>query len=135
MHDTEIRQKIVDRVLARRGRYHLFDSLDPAETALVVIDMQGTFVAPDSPAEVPSSRGIVVWKIADGFRGVQALCPHQEVSLMEATLMRDDTMIRCHRHNFIFRLDNGNGVNCRGLTMKVYEIRETNGKLEALVPS
>ena len=59
MHDTEIRQEIVDRVLARRGRYHLFDSLDPAETALVIIDMQGTFVAPDSPAEVPSSRGIV----------------------------------------------------------------------------
>lgn len=59
MHDTEIRQEIVDRVLARRGRYHLFDSLDPAKTALVVIDMQGTFVEPGSPAEVPSSRGIV----------------------------------------------------------------------------
>jgi len=59
MHDTEIRQEIVDRVLARRGRYHLFDRLDPAKTALLVIDMQGTFVEPGSPAEVPSSRGIV----------------------------------------------------------------------------
>ena len=59
MHSIEIRQEIVDRVLARRGRYHLFDSLDPAETALVVIDMQATFVAPESPSEVPASRGIV----------------------------------------------------------------------------
>lgn len=59
MHNIEIRQEIVDRVLARRGRYHLFDSLNPAETALVVIDMQETFVAPESPAEVPASRGIV----------------------------------------------------------------------------
>ena len=59
MHDVEIRSEIVDRVLARRGRFHLFDSLDPAETALVVIDMQGTFVEPGSPAEVPVSRGIV----------------------------------------------------------------------------
>ena len=59
MHSIGIRQEIVDRVLARRGRYHLFDSLDPAETALLVIDMQATFVAPDSPAEVPASRGIV----------------------------------------------------------------------------
>ncbi len=59
MHSIEIRQEIVDRVLARRGRYHLFDSLDPVETALVVIDMQATFVAPESPAEVPASRGIV----------------------------------------------------------------------------
>ena len=34
MHDVEIRQEIVDRVLARRNRYHLFESLDPAATAL-----------------------------------------------------------------------------------------------------
>ena len=59
MHNVEIRQEIIDRVLARRGRVHLFDSLDPQKTALVIIDMQGTFVEPGSPAEVPSSRGII----------------------------------------------------------------------------
>ncbi len=59
MHHVDIRKEIVDRVLARRGRYHLFDKFNAAETALVVIDMQPTFVAPDSPAEVPASRGIV----------------------------------------------------------------------------
>jgi len=72
MHDVEIRQEIVDRVLARRGRYHLFDSLNPAETALVVIDMQGTFVEPGSPAEVPTSRGIVdpINKLGDEARAL-----------------------------------------------------------------
>lgn len=59
MHNVDIRPEIVDRVLARRGRYHLFDKLDPRKTALVVIDMQGTFVAPGSPAEVPVARDIV----------------------------------------------------------------------------
>jgi ureidoacrylate peracid hydrolase len=59
MHEVGIRQEIIDRVMARRGRFHLFDNLDPAETALVVIDMQRTFVEPGSPAEVPTSRGIV----------------------------------------------------------------------------
>lgn len=59
MHDVEIRQEIVDRVLARRRRYHLFDSLDPKRTALVIIDMQSAFVEAGSPAEVPASRGIV----------------------------------------------------------------------------
>jgi ureidoacrylate peracid hydrolase len=59
MHDIEIRQEIIDRVLARRGRLHIFDHFKPAETALVVIDMQATFVAPGSPVEVPASRGIV----------------------------------------------------------------------------
>ena len=59
MHSVTVRKEIADRVLKRRGRYHLFDRLDPARTALIVIDMQNTFCAPGSPAEVPSTRGIV----------------------------------------------------------------------------
>ena len=59
MHSVTVRQEIVDRVLKRRGRYHLFDRLDPARTALVVIDMQTAFCAPGGPAEVPGSRDIV----------------------------------------------------------------------------
>ena len=59
MHPVSVRKEIADRVLARRGRYHLFDRLDPSRTALIVIDMQSTFCAPGSPAEVPASRDIV----------------------------------------------------------------------------
>ncbi len=59
MHNVSIRPEIVARVMARRGRVHWFDTLDPASTALVVIDMQSTFCAPGGPAEVPTSRGIV----------------------------------------------------------------------------
>lgn len=59
MHKVSIRQSIVDRVLARRGRYHWFDRLDPRRTALVIIDMQDTFCAPGAPGEVQQSRGIV----------------------------------------------------------------------------
>jgi ureidoacrylate peracid hydrolase len=59
MHSVTVRKEIADRVLQRRGRYHLFDRLDPARTALIVIDMQNTFCAPGAPAEVPAARGIV----------------------------------------------------------------------------
>jgi ureidoacrylate peracid hydrolase len=59
MHNVTVRQEIVDRVLQRRGRYHLYDRLDPARTALVVIDMQSTFCAPGGPAEVAVARTIV----------------------------------------------------------------------------
>jgi ureidoacrylate peracid hydrolase len=59
MHSVTVRREIADRVLQRRGRYHLFDRLDPARTALIVIDMQTAFCAPGAPAEVPASRGIV----------------------------------------------------------------------------
>ncbi len=59
MHTVGIRPHIVDRVIARRGKLHWFDSIDPKRTALVVIDMQSTFCEPGSPAEVAPSRGIV----------------------------------------------------------------------------
>ena len=59
MHNTNIRREILDRVLARRGRIHWFDTLDPAKTAVLIIDMQETFCAPGGPAEVPCARTIV----------------------------------------------------------------------------
>jgi ureidoacrylate peracid hydrolase len=59
MHQVGVRQEIIDRVLARRGRYHWFDRLDAQKTALLVIDMQEAFCAPGSPAEVPVARNIV----------------------------------------------------------------------------
>jgi ureidoacrylate peracid hydrolase len=59
MHPVKIRKEIADRVLQRRGRFHLFDRLDPARTALLVIDMQEAFCAPGGPAQVPVSRSIV----------------------------------------------------------------------------
>jgi ureidoacrylate peracid hydrolase len=59
VHQVSIRQEIVDRVIARRGRLHWFDTLDPRTTAFLAIDMQHTFCAPGSPAEVAGAREIV----------------------------------------------------------------------------
>ena len=75
MNNTGIRQEIIDRVLARRGKLHLFDRFVPEETALVVIDMQPTFVAPDAPAEVPPARGIVatIQRLANAMRPLGVL--------------------------------------------------------------
>jgi ureidoacrylate peracid hydrolase len=46
MHTLSIPQSVVDRVVARRGREHVHDMLDPARTALVVVDMQNAFMLP-----------------------------------------------------------------------------------------
>ena len=59
MHRLGLRPEIVERVTARRGRLHLYDSLDPSRTALLVIDMQNAFLAPGAPIEVPEARSIV----------------------------------------------------------------------------
>ena len=46
MHRLSIPQSVVDRVVARRGREHVHEVLDPARTALVVVDMQNAFMLP-----------------------------------------------------------------------------------------
>ncbi|MBX9758440.1 MAG: cysteine hydrolase [Beijerinckiaceae bacterium] len=70
MTDAPIRQHIIDRVIARKGRLHWFDALDARSTALIVIDMQETFCAPGAPAEVAASRDIVpaINALANGLR-------------------------------------------------------------------
>jgi ureidoacrylate peracid hydrolase len=46
MHKVVIPQSIVDRVIARHGREHVYEDLDPRRTALVVVDMQNAFMLP-----------------------------------------------------------------------------------------
>ncbi len=46
MHTLSIPQSVVERVIARRGREHIYENLDPARTALVVVDMQNAFMLP-----------------------------------------------------------------------------------------
>ena len=56
MHDVRLSPEMVARVMTRRGgRLHAFDRLDPARTALLVIDMQNVWVKPGMPAYTPDT--------------------------------------------------------------------------------
>jgi ureidoacrylate peracid hydrolase len=46
MHATTIPQYLKDRVVARRGKEHIFDDLKASETALIVVDLQNAFMLP-----------------------------------------------------------------------------------------
>ena len=60
MHKVAIPQTVIDRVTARRGREHVYDDLDPACTALIVVDMQNAFMLPGVAfAEVKAAPEIV----------------------------------------------------------------------------
>lgn len=59
MQDVVFPPAFIDNILARRGRLHVFDSLVPRRSALLVIDMQNAWVEPGAPWEVPSARAIV----------------------------------------------------------------------------
>jgi ureidoacrylate peracid hydrolase len=59
MHRYVVSDAVKERLLCRRGTLHSHDSINPACTALVVVDMQNHFVAEGFPAEIPVSREIV----------------------------------------------------------------------------
>jgi ureidoacrylate peracid hydrolase len=71
MHTIEIAPELIERLTKERGgKLHVFDTIDPARTAHVVIDMQNGFLEPGAPVEVPFARAIVphVNAISDAVR-------------------------------------------------------------------
>ncbi|MEJ1978016.1 MAG: cysteine hydrolase [Acetobacteraceae bacterium] len=60
MNGVTLPQSVIDRVVARRGTEHPFARLDPARTALVVVDMQNAFMDDAvGHAVCPAARDIV----------------------------------------------------------------------------
>lgn len=59
MHTLSIPAELTERVIRRSGRAHPFDTMEPAKTALIVIDMQNYFMKPGFLGEVPMARQIV----------------------------------------------------------------------------
>jgi hypothetical protein len=50
-HPSGIPEKIVNKVVTRRGRLHAFETVNPQSTALVVIDLDAATVPGDSAAK------------------------------------------------------------------------------------
>jgi toluene monooxygenase system ferredoxin subunit len=109
------------------------ESAAPAATWQAVPDLVPAAASWPVEATV-AGLALLIFKTKDGYRACEPLCPHQKVPLKSGTLMSGETMIRCSRHNFIFRLTDGVGVNCVGLRLKVYPARERDGRIEVAIP-
>ncbi len=60
MHDIKMSAQVIESVKRRRGgRLRAFDSIDPARTAHVIVDLQNGFMAEGAVLEVPVAREIV----------------------------------------------------------------------------
>lgn len=70
MHKFELPQEFVDRVTRRQGRPHTCETLDPAKTALVIVDMQNYYMATGQQAACPVAQRIVpnVNRLAETLR-------------------------------------------------------------------
>jgi ureidoacrylate peracid hydrolase len=72
MHDLSIPKSIVDRVIERRGREHVYDGLDPKKCALVVVDMQNAFMLPGVAHSLCPMAEMIVPNINRLARAVRA---------------------------------------------------------------
>jgi nicotinamidase-related amidase len=54
-----INPAIIDRVIARRGRLHAYETLEADKTALVIIDLQNYFMKPGFRSAVEAAQHIV----------------------------------------------------------------------------
>ena len=59
MHKIDIPAEIVARAMRARGRDHIFERIDAARTAHIVVDLQNGFMAEGAAVEVPTAREIV----------------------------------------------------------------------------
>jgi ureidoacrylate peracid hydrolase len=86
MHPVTLPAEIVERVVARRGRLHPFESLSPRRTALVVIDMQNAFCAPGAAIEVPVARSIArtINRLAAAIRSSGGLVVWVQMTIKDA---------------------------------------------------
>jgi nitrite reductase/ring-hydroxylating ferredoxin subunit len=82
-----------------------------------------------------NGESVVVFQTQHGLRGVEKACPHQGASWMMGELISDETMLRCPLHSFTFRLRDGKGVNCPGLKIKVFDVKEEADQLYIRLPA
>jgi ureidoacrylate peracid hydrolase len=59
VHKIDIPEDILARALRARGRDHIFERIDAARTAHIVVDLQNGFMAEGAAVEVPAAREIV----------------------------------------------------------------------------
>ena len=75
MNNFQMPQHVIDRVMEKRGRLNVFESLEPAKTAFLIVDMQNFFVNGVQPCldimpninrlakSVRTSGGLVAWVV------------------------------------------------------------------------
>lgn len=61
---------VIERVMAKRGRLHVFETLDPAKTAFAIMDMQNAFVKGKVKAETAIAIMPAINRLAQSVRAL-----------------------------------------------------------------
>lgn len=90
MHQVKIPASVVERVVARRGREHVYADFDPTRTALVVVDLQNAFMMPGvahSPCQEALDIVPNVNRIARGLRAAGGAVVWIQTAFTEESLV------------------------------------------------
>jgi nitrite reductase/ring-hydroxylating ferredoxin subunit len=80
-----------------------------------------------------AGRALVVIRAGDAFVVLDRACPHQEGDLAAGRLVGNT--LKCPLHGYMFSLQNGRGLNCRGYSARQYAAQVTDGVLEICLQS
>jgi len=89
MHKISIPQSVIDHIIHARGREHVFETFDPAKTALLVVDMQNGFMMEEVGHSVcPMAREIVpnINRLAGALRNAGGMVVWIQNAATEETL-------------------------------------------------
>ena len=101
------------------GEWHDLREIDAGESEFPV-------------ATTVDGEDIVIFRIGDGYRGAQRLCPHKDGDFVRrGKIMGNGRMLRCELHGFIFNLDSGKGVNAGLQCIDIFEIKRDGSRLQA----
>lgn len=106
MHTIDIPQHVTDRVIARRGSAHPFADLDPARTALIVVDLQNGFMKPGvahalcetAPKIVPNVNRLAAAVRETGGKVFWIQNTHDEGCLTDWSILHDYTVPEKQAH-------------------------------------
>jgi ureidoacrylate peracid hydrolase len=105
MKHLDLPQDFLDSVARPRGRLHFIEKLDPAKTALLVVDMQNFFVEQGQALEVPAARELApnINRLADAVRKAGGTVVWIQMTLNDGDLDRWPVFLPVNGRREMFR--------------------------------
>jgi 3-phenylpropionate/trans-cinnamate dioxygenase ferredoxin subunit len=80
-------------------------------------------------------RAVAIVRIGDDVYALGDVCSHQDISLSEGDVDRDEKVIECWKHGSAFSLETGEPESLPATKpVPVYEVRVVDGQVEVVVP-
>ena len=73
-------------------------------------------------------QSLVMVRVGDSYFALDRSCPHQEGDLAAGRVL--GKALKCPLHGYMFSLENGRGLNCRGYNARLHAARVVDGVLQ-----